>query len=109
LVTFLISVNPTFWEVLVAPIAPELKATVYSVRAENDAGAFGDTLSSDGSIADGLADGRRDGGEESQDLLADSMKQGHRLQVTPDNWVVCRGNPFADFLAESRLDIRILA
>jgi hypothetical protein len=109
-----ISVNPTFWDVLVATVASELRATVYGIRAENDAGAFGgaplgarcpETVVSrmDSRMVTGTV------GKSRRTSWQTLFSKGiDRLQVAPDDWAVLqRGSirGFLDVVASEHRDV----
>lgn len=109
LMALLIRIDPTLGTVLIPRLTPEIRATVDSVRAQDNASAFGDTLSGNSGIANGLTDGDGDCGIQAKDLLADTVEEGHGLQLGPGDGMVSGRDCRADLFPEAGLDVEVLA
>lgn len=107
--SLLISIDPTVRTILVAGLAPEVRAAVDGVGAEYDSRALGDTLPCHHGVADGLADSDGDGREQAQDFLTDAVEEGHGFQVVPGDGMVGGGDDGANFLPQTSLYLRVLA
>ena len=83
LMALLIRIDPTLGTVLIPRLTPEIRATVDGVRAQDNASAFGDALAGNSGIVNGLTDGDGNCGIQAKDLLADTVEEGHGLQLGP--------------------------
>ena len=102
-----IRINPSLRQELVATVAPELRAAVDCVRAEEQSSAGGHRLPGHRGVPDGFPDGHRHGGIETQDLLADAVEERQGFEIVPGDGGVTGGNAFADFGAQSSLILGI--
>lgn len=102
-----IRVNPPLRKEFVAIFTPEFGAAVYGVGAYENARVSGDMGACYNGVTDGLAECGRYGREETEDFLADAVKQGEVFQIIPGDGVIPRGDRRADFDAEAFLDLRV--
>jgi hypothetical protein len=109
LVALLVCVDPALRDVLVARVAPEVRAAIDGVRADHDARAAGHARPGHGGVADGFANGHGHGRVQPEDLLANAVEEGHGFQVVPGDGVVGGGDSCADFLPQAGLHVGVLA
>lgn len=102
-----IRIDPSLRQEIVATLAPELRAAVDCVRAQEEPGPRGHGLPGHNGVTDGFTDGHRHRGIETQDFLADAVEEGEGLQIVPGDGGVTGGNAFADFSSHSGLVLGI--
>lgn len=85
---FRVRVDPALGEEFVAIRAPEFRAPVDCVGAQDDPGALGNVFSCHDGVTDGFTDCGGDRGEEAEHFLTDTVEEREGFEVGPGYWVV---------------------
>lgn len=102
-----IRIDPSLRQEIVAILAPEFRAAVDCIRAQEEPGPRRHGLAGHNGVSDGFTYGHRHRGIQTQDFLADAVEEGEGLQIVPGDRGVAGGNAFADFGSHSGLVLGI--
>lgn len=110
-----VSINPPVWVECARVGTPEFFVEVESVHGDHEKGVFGDWGAGDDGVATGYARSGGYGGVEAEDFVADGIEVGEGVEGCGRERRGGRrgrrdgGEVGADFVAETGLDIRVLA